>query len=93
MFGIGKYALRDIDTGDSIATNDPHEAARFVRCHGNVKDETGNTFGALRVLGYDHNGERAGAGNTFFGNLFGTNEPVQSSDDDDKTFVDRLFGW
>lgn len=91
-FGVGKYALRDIDTGESFSTDDPHEAARFARYHGCVRDETGNTFDAMRTLGYDRNGERAGTGGMIFGNLFGLNEPGDKPDDD-KNFVDRLFGW
>ena len=50
VFGIGKYALRDIDTGESFSTDDPHEAAKFARYHGCVSDETGNTFSAMRAL-------------------------------------------
>ena len=91
MFGK-KYALRDINTGESESFDDPHEAAQWARYHGCVRDETGKTFDAMRTLGYDHNGERVGTGGMIFGNLFGLNEPDEPAASDDKTFVDRLFG-
>ena len=92
MFGK-KYALRDLDTGESKSFYTGHEAAQWARYRGRVRDETGNTFAAMRDLGYDYHGEKPSGG--FIDNLFGLGQQEEPAPvaEEEKTFIDHMFGW